>query len=105
MKIYNKLVRDNIPEIISNSGKKFKIRVLNKEEYEKELDIKLSEELHEYIEASDIEELADMQEIINAIIISRGYSFEKFNEIRENKAQKNGKFEKKLFLESVDDDE
>lgn len=52
-KVYNKLVRDNIPEIIMNDGEYPVIRVLNDEEYKKELERKLLEEYKEVIEATD----------------------------------------------------
>lgn len=60
MKIYNKLVRDNIPEIMINNGAKPVIRILNDEEYLVELNKKLQEELHEYLLDGNIEELADL---------------------------------------------
>ena len=43
-KVYNKLVRDNIPEVIMNDGEYPVIRVLSDEEYKKELERKLLEE-------------------------------------------------------------
>ena len=51
MPTYNKLVRDKIPTIIEQSGKTFKSRVLQREEYQNELIKKAKEELREYIEA------------------------------------------------------
>lgn len=105
MKIYNKLVRDNIINIISNSNKKAKYHILTDDDYLTELNNKLVEELNEYLESNEIEELADIQEIINALVVLKGYTFDKFDEIRENKAIKNGKFEKKIFLESVEENE
>lgn len=99
--IYNKLVRDNIINIIKNSNKECNYRILNNEEYIMELNKKLIEETKEYQEEFDIKELADIQEVINAIVIAKGYSFEEFNEIREAKETKNGAFNNKLFLIDV----
>ena len=48
VKIYNKLVRDKIPEIIEADGKTCKTEILSDEEYLKMLDAKLDEELAEY---------------------------------------------------------
>ena len=48
MKIYNKLVRDKIPEIINKDNRKPITRVLNNEEYLSELNKKLQEEMNEY---------------------------------------------------------
>ena len=68
--IYNKLVRDHIPEIISASGKKCTSVVLSDEEYLKMLDAKLDEELAEYHKDQNIEELADLLEVILACTIA-----------------------------------
>lgn len=102
-KTYNKLVRDNIPEIINNDGKTCQIRILNDTEYFVELNKKLDEEIKEYKENYSIEELADVQEIINSIVKTKGYSLESFNKIRIDKKRKNGGFSKKLFLIDVED--
>ena len=70
-KEYNKLVRDNIPQIIENNGSKPTIRILNEEEYKIELEKKLYEEYQEVVGAKKsedrIEELADMLEVISSL--------------------------------------
>ena len=101
MKIFNKLVRDKIPEIITKNGDVPKIRTLDKEEYIKELNIKIREELEEYIEDNSVEELADLVEVVYAIIDSKGITIEEFENIRKNKADKRGAFKDKIFLEST----
>lgn len=68
MKIYNKLVRDKIPEIIENNNEICKIRILSNEEYLAELNKKIQEEMKEYLESGDIEELADLEEVLRAIL-------------------------------------
>jgi len=103
MIIYNKLIRDRIPEIIEKSGKKCTIRTLDDEEYIKSLNIKLQEELNEYCENEDIEELADLVELVYAILEYKGVSLEEFENIRLKKKDKRGGFDKRIFLESVDD--
>ena len=100
---YNKLVRDRIPEIIENSGKTAHTHLLSDEEYIVELDRKLGEEYAEYQADKNIEELADMLEVIYAIAKARGASVEELERVRKEKAEKNGAFEKKIFLEEVDD--
>ena len=100
---YNKLVRDRIPEIIENSGKTAHTHLLSDEEYIAELDRKLGEEYAEYQADKNIEELADMLEVIYAIAKARGTSVEELERVRKEKAEKNGAFEKKIFLEEVDD--
>lgn len=98
---YNKLVRDNVPEIIEKAGKVCNTRILNDEDYFDCLVNKLSEEMSEFLAAFSIEELADIQEVVNAIAKAKGYTLEEFDAIRKKKADKNGGFEKKILLESV----
>jgi predicted house-cleaning noncanonical NTP pyrophosphatase (MazG superfamily) len=103
VKTYNKLVRDNIPDIIAADGKTCKTRILSETAYKSALNSKLNEELKEYQEGHDLHELADVQEIINAIVVANGLTLKQFDEIREEKRKTNGGFEKRIFLESVDD--
>lgn len=98
---YNKLIRDKIPEIIEEDGNESEIRVLNDNEYLDELNKKLQEELNEYLESGEVEELADIAEILYAIARHKGVDAKEFDEIRISKAEKRGGFEKKLFLISV----
>ena len=103
MPIYNKLVRDRIPEIIIKAGKEPITSVLTDEEYIKMLDKKLNEECAEYQADKNIEELADMLEVIIAITKVRGYSLNELERIRAEKADKRGGFEQKIFLKEVID--
>ena len=102
-KEYNKLVRDNIPEIIRNDHEIPIIRFLSTEEYRKELYKKIQEECNEIFEASNceerIEELSDVLEIIKAISELEGQSLEKVIEIANEKRRKRGGFQKRIFLE------
>ena len=104
MKIYNKLIRDNIPQIIERSGKTCKTRVLSDEEYVLYLNAKLNEELAEYQHSGEVEELADVVEVALALAAAKGVSHAKFDTIRQEKARQNGAFAQKLFLEWVDGD-
>lgn len=107
MPVYNKLVRDLIPDIIKNSGKNFTTRILDDEEYIKELKKKLSEELDEYENAQSneeaIEELADMLELMHALVKVHGADIDQLEKIRAEKAEKRGGFEEKIFLIEVED--
>lgn len=103
MKVYNKLIRDRIPEIIEMDGKKHEVRTLGDGEYIEQLNIKLSEELKEYYESEEVEELADLVEIVYAIAGYKGVSIEEFERIRLDKREKRGGFEKRLFLVGVED--
>ena len=104
-KTYNKLVRDLIPEIIEESGKECRTRILSDEEYLEMLDAKLDEELCEYHQDQNIEELADMLELIRAATIARGYTLEELEAVRAKKAKKRGGFEKKIFLIDVSENQ
>ena len=101
---YHKLVRDRIPEIIEASGKICVTEVLSDEEYLKMVDAKLDEELAEYYKDQNIEELADLLEVIYAAAIARGYSIEELERVRAEKAAKRGGFEKKILLKEVIED-
>lgn len=104
MKVYNKLVRDKIPQIIENNGRKAVYRYLNdKIEYLNELEKKLNEELKEYEDSKSLEEMADILEVLFSICIARGYSVEELLKMREEKAMIRGSFKEKIFLERVDD--
>ena len=98
---YNKLVRDKIPEIIKASGKECSTRILSDEEYLKMVDTKLDEELAEYHKDQNIEELADLLEVIYAATQARGYSISELETVRKEKAEKRGAFTKRIFLETV----
>ena len=98
---YNKLVRDRIPEIIEAGGKRCVCFTLSDEEYLSKLDEKLNEELAEYQESKSMEELADLLEVIRAVVAARGSSIEEVEGIRRDKAAKRGRFEKKILLTEV----
>ena len=100
-KKYNKLVRDRIPEIIEASGKSCVTEILSDEDYLKMLDAKLDEELAEYHADQNIEELADLMEVIRACAVARGYTIEELERVRSDKAAKRGGFEKKILLKEV----
>ena len=101
---YNKLVRDRIPEVIMSSGQACKTRILADEEYLRMLDAKLDEELAEYHKDQNIEELADLMEVIYAATIARGYTIEQLERVRAEKAEKRGGFQKKIMLVEVTED-
>ena len=105
MKVYNKLVRDKIPEIINaDNGKTCVTRIMEDDEYLESLNIKMQEELKEYLESGDVEELADLEEVLRAILDVKKVTYEKFENIRNAKVEKRGAFKDKIFLESVSDE-
>ena len=102
MKVYNKLIRDKIPEIIAkDNGKTCVTRIMADDEYLESLNAKMQEELNEYLESGEVEELADLEEVLRAILDVKGISYDEFEKIRNEKVLKRGAFKKKIFLESV----
>lgn len=98
---YNKLVRDKIPEIIEASGKTCETEILSDEEYLQMLDKKLDEELAEYHQEQNIEELADLLEVLYALVEAKGYSIQELNQVRVVKHQERGGLKKKVLLKFV----
>lgn len=101
MQTYHKLVRDRIPEIIEIDGKKCDCETLSDEDYISLLDQKLNEELAEYQESKSLEELADLLEVMQAVVKARGCTMDQLESLRAEKAAKRGGFEKKLLLKEV----
>ena len=101
---YCKLVRDRIPEIIEASGKACVTEILSDENYLRMIDAKLDEELAEYHKDQNVEELADLIEVIYAAAIARGYTIEQLEKVRAEKAEKRGGFQKKKLLLEVTED-
>lgn len=100
--IYNKLIRDCIPEIIENDHKTCATRILNDEEYLKCLKSKLLEECNEVIDAEgeDIKkEIADVLEVLEALENTLHIDHQEVLSIKEKKARSNGAFDKKIYLE------
>ena len=99
----NKLVRDNIPSICERNGQTPLTKILDDKTYTSALSKKLEEEVNEYLMSNDIEELADIVEVIEALAENQGASLEKVMEIKQRKQNKNGAFKNRIFLISVDD--
>ncbi len=101
MKVYNKLVRDKIPDIILKDNELPVTRILDDEEFIKELNKKLQEEVNEYLEGENVEEMVDILEVIRAILEYKMVSYEEIEDKRKKKAQKRGAFKDKIYLEKV----
>ena len=67
--VYNKLVRDNILEIISNNNQKSSYHIATDEEYKNKLLEKLQEEVYEFITDKNEEELADIFKLLNILLL------------------------------------
>jgi predicted house-cleaning noncanonical NTP pyrophosphatase (MazG superfamily) len=101
--VYNKLVRDRIPELIKKEKKKCKAEVLSDADYLVALYRKLEEELAEYRANPSIEELADLLEALRATALARGYSLEELERVRAEKEASRGAFQNRLFLRYTED--
>ena len=102
---YNKLVRDKIPEQINNvSGRNAIWHILDDEKYLKELNKKLLEEAHEFIEENSTEELADMMEVIETIMQVKNIDWEQVKKAQKDKKKRKGGFQNKIYLELVEED-
>ncbi len=105
-KIFNKLVRDNIPNIIEKNGEKAFTKILSDEEYKIELEKKLNEEYKEVLSSSGkdrIEELSDMLEIIKCLAELENSTLDEVIETAREKSLKRGSFKNKIYLEKTTD--
>jgi predicted house-cleaning noncanonical NTP pyrophosphatase (MazG superfamily) len=95
---FNKAIRDKIPEIIRKDGHSCNIQTLSDEKFLVEIEKKLSEEVIEFQNDKNLEELVDILEVIYRIAQLKGISKEELEKIRVKKLQDKGGFEKNLFL-------
>ncbi|MEY9976738.1 phosphoribosyl-ATP pyrophosphohydrolase [Lysinibacillus sp. RC79] len=105
MPVYNKLVRDLIPQVIEARGKTCSIRVLEQGEHLEEIKVKMQEEAIEFLEAASpkeaIEELADILELIHTAIQMYDVSYEQLEQKRTQKWKERGGFSKGIYLIEV----
>lgn len=102
-KEYNKLVRDNIPEIIKNEGKKCDFIVVDNDTKLSLLLEKLIEESNELKESKTAEEIADVQEVLDSIIEELKFEKTDILKIQIDKKEKRGSFSKGIVLKTVED--
>ncbi len=103
MKTINKLIRDNIPQIILNEGKiPHFYKIEDNYEFYNHLCQKLMEETNEFLENKDIKELVDILEVIEAIIEYNKIDYSTIAKLKKEKVRKNGKFKKRLFLTEIE---
>lgn len=100
---FNKLVRDRIPAIIEAGGERPVTRILNDEEYLRCLEQKLDEETAEYHEGKNLEELADILEVVYALAEAGGHSREELLSVYEKKHEARGGFADRVFLISKEE--
>ncbi len=103
MKSYGKLVRDRIPEIMQQAGKSATWRELSADEFRLALRAKVLEEAKELVDAADdalLSELADLAEVIEAILCAYDLTPDDLDAARQRKNNDRGAFTRRLFLES-----
>ena len=98
---YNKLVRDKIPEIIKSKGAVPITHIASDEEYQQKLKAKLQEEVDEFLEDNNKEELADILEVIYALCDLYNFDKDKLEQLRIDKAEKRGGFKDKIILDET----
>lgn len=98
---YNKLVRDKIPEIIEAGGREAVYETLGDQDYLNFLKAKLIEEVTEFNDSESLEELADIGEVMHAILDYKGISLEQFQKARQEKLEKRGGFKRRLLLKET----
>lgn len=101
---YNKLIRDKNVEVMEKKGCKVTYEILDDKRYREELDKKLKEEVNEYLEAYDIEEMADVMEVIYAMLEYTGVTMEEVEKVRLEKQNKKGGFKNKIYLKDVEEE-
>lgn len=101
MKVYDKLVRDRIPEIIEASGKRCEVEVVSDEVALEYLYKKLEEEVCELLEDRNLEEIADCMEVLFGIAHKMGYSDEEVLKKRDEKKLARGGFNTNLILKKT----
>ena len=98
MELFNKLVRDKIPQIIWEQGETPHTRILEQGEYTAHLEVKLDEEVQEFHAEKNLEELADILEVVYALASLHGCTKEELLAVYENKHEQRGGFEKRMLL-------
>ena len=100
---YNKLIRDNNVKLMEDKGCKVTYEILDDKRYGQELDKKLQEEVAEYLSDYSVEEMADVMEVIYAMLDFRGITMEEVEKVRLNKRNLKRAFKNKIFLKDVEE--
>jgi predicted house-cleaning noncanonical NTP pyrophosphatase (MazG superfamily) len=99
--VYNKLIRDRIPEIIAASGKTYQTESMSPEEFERGLLEKLIEEASEAQQADQAHlktELADLLEVIDTLLAFKGLSRQAVRREQHRRRKERGGFDQRLKL-------
>ena len=104
-RVYNKLVRDSIPDIIQEKGETPVFRTLDDGEFARCLEEKLREEVEEFLAEKSLGELGDILEVLEELAHSLVWTDREIRQAKDEKAQRNGVFRERLFLEKVIEEE
>ena len=104
-RVYNKLVRDSIPDIIQEKGETPVFRTLDDGEFARCLEEKLREEVEEFLAEKSLGELGGILEVLEELAHSLGWTDREIRQAKDEKAQRNGVFRERLFLEKVIEEE
>jgi predicted house-cleaning noncanonical NTP pyrophosphatase (MazG superfamily) len=98
---YDKLVRDNVPDIMRAKGSAPVTHVADDAEYGQRLKAKLVEEAGEYFRDESENEIADVLEVVDAICAFRGISLEHVHEVQRKKREERGGFAGRIILDEA----
>jgi len=102
MKQYNKLVRDNILDILDRKKIKYKYHTATEKEYLSKLYKKFNEEIKEFKTKPSIDEFVDILEVVEYIGKHYGYELNEITLKKNTKKLTNGGFDKKIILETTE---
>jgi predicted house-cleaning noncanonical NTP pyrophosphatase (MazG superfamily) len=98
---YHKLVRDKVPDRIAEKGEPYTMHIAEEAEYREKLKEKLREEVEEWVREDSLEEMADVFEVITAILEFKGWTIEQIEEKQKEKRETHGGFSKKIILDEA----
>lgn len=102
-RVYNKLVRDNIPQLIEQSGREYTSRIMSEKEYYEALLNKIVEEIEEFRISDNEEEIADIYEALDCLVRLKEYEPMHIDYLKLIKREARGSYKDRVLLEEVED--
>ena len=101
-KQYNKLVRDNIPDIIRQHGDVYQTEIMSASEFQLALRQKIVEEAQEVLQATTqselVQELADLYEVVEALLRTNDTTPDALHIEQERRRTARGGFTQRIKL-------